>query len=963
MFDRFDFRVVRICLGAALLSCLGFAQAAPTEGSELVGAPLIQRFTAEDYQVAPRHFSVLTDDQGRVFVGTMEGVLIFSHGRFETITLPSDSSARKLLLGDRGRIYVAGYDHFGYLRQDRLGEWSFVDLDERFTESPGPHSLGDVWDVVLLGVDAYFLTAERLYRVGKDHSESWPTPGRSHSMFTFEDELLVRVQGQGLMRFSQGTFTLVPGGEQLASARANAILPSPDGVLIGTRNDGFFRWQQGRVTAMHSELDGWFRQAELYCGLTLTDGTFAVGALNGEVLHLDDRLQLLDRFVASSYPIVSLAADREGGLWAATDGDLVRAAWPSPWTQLTDADGLLGSIEDSAYFGGRRYVATSMGLFASQVDSGQRVTFARIDELGSDEIWDLQVHDGLLFAAHRLGIYQYDGKQFRKISNAAYPFDVVSSSYHGDRLYGLSDAGLVVLAKGTDGYEERAILPIPGVGLYSLAETSADEILVGNFRGFPARLGLDSEGRTLLRNESLDERFGVQVKDGQLASISRLGSDIVLGTTAGISVWRKQRFQPDDLHGLGALIERKDEISIRESGDRRFVFTSRQLFKQDGDSPWERVQISSPLARGVIDVSIEPNGLVSVVTWGALLTQDQSRKTTGVASSPVGMHRLSVLGNQKQVWHLPLEPSTMPTVDPHRLLRFEYGVNSAERGIEYRSWLVGFEPGFSGWSESKLREFSALAPRQYELRIDARSPSGRQIDRLTYAFEVLPRWYQTQWAAWLASGLVLLLAWLLAWSWNRWRSRQLRARNIELERSIEAHTRELEVANQRLAKLAVQDGLTGVTNRRGFEQAYARMWNRLAETRQPMTVLMVDVDFFKQFNDAHGHLAGDEVLRRIARALEAEVHESSEVLARFGGEEFAVLLPSTHFDEAMTRAQLIRERCEEAGREHDITVSIGVSVCVPRGGLKPSQLLDEADAALYRAKKAGRNRIERGRTI
>lgn len=945
----------------ALAIALGPASATNTD---LVGAPLIQRFTTEDYQVVPRHLSVLTDRKGRVFIGTLEGVLVFSHGRFTTITLPSDSSARKMVEDEKGRIHVAGYDHFGYLRENSRGEWTFVDLDERFPDTPGPHALGDVWDVALLGDRAYYLTADRLYEVAGDSARSWATPAPSHSLFVFAGALYIRVQEQGLVRFEEGRFSQVAGGATMAKSRATVILPAGDAVFIGSRTDGFFRLADDQVTKITTPLDDWFRTAELYCGLTLPDGTFAIGALNGEVLHLDGNLNLLDRFQASGYPIVGIGMDHEGGLWAATDGDLVRAAWPSPWTQLTDADGLLGSIEDSAFFGGRRYVATSMGLFAGEVDADQRARFRRIPELGSDEVWDLAVHDGRLFVAHRFGVWQLSGAAFTRVSEASYPYEVVPSVHHAGRVYALSDGGLIVLERGPKDYAQVAMLPVPGVGLYSLVESDPETVFVGNFRGEPVRLTLAPDGRSLVATQTLGPDSGVVVEGGQLSSLGQLDGRIVLGTRAGLSVWKDGRFAADPLDGLSALVERPDELSIREAADgRRFAFTTRQLFRQSADGRWEQVQLSSPQARGVIEVGLEPDGLVSVVTWGALLTLDPAKGSMASASPPVGLHRVDLVGNKATASRLPVVAAPDQVVAPHRLLRFAYGVNSAEKGIEYRSWLKGFEPGFTGWGEAKVREFSGLAPRRYELRIEARAPSGRTFAPLTWGFTVQPRWYQTHWAAWALAALVLTSGWLLAWGWSRWRSRQLRARNLELERSIEAHTRELEVANQRLARLAVQDGLTGVTNRRGFEQAYARLWNRLAESRQALAVLMVDVDFFKQYNDANGHLAGDEVLRRIARALESEVHEPNEVLARFGGEEFAILLPNTQIDEAMQRAQQVRARCEDAGRDTDVTVSVGVAVCVPRGGLKPAQLLDEADAALYRAKKAGRNRVERGRTI
>ncbi|WP_170113350.1 ligand-binding sensor domain-containing diguanylate cyclase [Ahniella affigens] len=946
-----------------LLLAASGALAQSTLPPELIGAPLVQRYTAEDYQVAPRHLGVTADAEGRIFVGNVEGVLVFSQGRFETITLPSWSAARRLVVGPAGRVYVGAYDHFGYLAEDELGAWQFTDLDARFPKDEA-HSLGEVWELLLLGDAVYVLTDERLYRIDGEQADSWLLPGRSHTMFVDQGQLYLRIQSHGLMRFSEGQFTLVPGGELLADVRANLALSLDDGVLIGSRQDALFRFRGGQLTAIKTPLDDWFKRAELYCGLKLQDGSLVIGALNGEVMHLDPDLRLLDRFQASSYPIVALTTDHEGGLWAATDGDLVRAAWPSPWTQITNEDGLLGSIEDSAFFQGRRYVATSMGLFVSNLSPDQRVSFTRLPELGSDEVWDLTTHQGMLLAAHRRGVFVSHGGPFEQIAEGSYASDIVLSRFHPERVYVLHETGILVLQREHDQYRRVASHELPGFGLSSLVEADANTLFLGNFRGDPARATLSPDGSQMLNHQILGDSFGIHVTDGELSTVGLYQGAVVLGIAAGFYRWDGARFVPDNLDGLEADYERRDEFNLRQADDgRQFAFSSRQLFERQPGQGWHRVQISSPLARGFVDVAMEPEGLVSVITWGALLTLDERRSSPDELAPSVSMHRVELIGQRQAVSRLPINSATPINVAPHRQLRFEFGANSAERGIEYRSRLVGFESNFSNFSNANAREFSALPPHVYELRVEARAASGRAFAPLRYRFEVLPRWYQTTWAAWLISGLMLVVGTFLAWVFSRWRSQKLRERNQELERSIESHTRELEVANQRLAKLAVQDGLTGVTNRRGFEQAYARLWNRLAEVRQPLAVLMVDVDFFKQFNDAFGHLAGDEVLRSIARALELHVHEPAEVLARFGGEEFIVLLPNTQIDEALNRAQVLRQACEEAGKANDITVSVGVAVSIPRGGLKPTQLVDEADAALYRAKKAGRNRIERGRTL
>jgi diguanylate cyclase (GGDEF)-like protein len=175
----------------------------------------------------------------------------------------------------------------------------------------------------------------------------------------------------------------------------------------------------------------------------------------------------------------------------------------------------------------------------------------------------------------------------------------------------------------------------------------------------------------------------------------------------------------------------------------------------------------------------------------------------------------------------------------------------------------------------------------------------------------------------------------------------------------------LEAANARLAQLSATDGLTGIANRRHFDEQLATEWLREARHHAPLALLMIDIDHFKLYNDRYGHLAGDECLRRVAQILNDCLRRSGELVARYGGEEFALLMPSTNGHEAQMMAQRCMDQIAAAGIVHDasptaprVTLSIGVACAVPDPAFKPEALVDAADAALYRAKKAGRNRFD-----
>lgn len=179
------------------------------------------------------------------------------------------------------------------------------------------------------------------------------------------------------------------------------------------------------------------------------------------------------------------------------------------------------------------------------------------------------------------------------------------------------------------------------------------------------------------------------------------------------------------------------------------------------------------------------------------------------------------------------------------------------------------------------------------------------------------------------------------------------------------HTLTIEQQKARLAAQASADGLTGLANRRAFDAALIREWHRGARNQTPLSLIMLDIDYFKRWNDTLGHLAGDDILRTLADTVRQQVKRHADLVARYGGEEIAVLLPETPHDAACALAERIRQAVEALDRKNTavpsghLTVSLGVCTCIPNPDLPPDpSLIACADEALYRAKRGGRNRVE-----
>lgn len=188
--------------------------------------------------------------------------------------------------------------------------------------------------------------------------------------------------------------------------------------------------------------------------------------------------------------------------------------------------------------------------------------------------------------------------------------------------------------------------------------------------------------------------------------------------------------------------------------------------------------------------------------------------------------------------------------------------------------------------------------------------------------------------------------------------------NQLLEARVIERTRELEMVNRRLETLTRTDGLTGIANRTYFDERLKAEWNLARRNEHPICLLMMDIDFFKLFNDVYGYIEGDACLRGVSKAVAEGLYRPTDLLARYGGEEFVALLPNTTVEGARLVAERIQLRLKDRAIPHmdsavsdRVTLSIGVSYMLPSTGGSVDDLVLGADVALYQAKRRGRNQV------
>ena len=287
-----------------------------------------------------------------------------------------------------------------------------------------------------------------------------------------------------------------------------------------------------------------------------------------------------------------------------------------------------------------------------------------------------------------------------------------------------------------------------------------------------------------------------------------------------------------------------------------------------------------------------------------------------------------------------------------------------ESQTRFRTQLIGLDEQPTPWTSESRREYQTLEQGAYTFRVWGHDFAGNVSGPIDFRFNVEAAPWETWWAILL---MVLALIFTIILGYQA-RIRALRAREEQLSRLVDSRTRELATANETLVGLSYADPLTGIGNRRRFDQVLEAEWRRAIRSGQPLALVLVDIDHFKDFNDDYGHPEGDECLKAVAMTISDGLPRSGDSVARYGGDEFAVVLPGTDIEGALIVAEQLRiaisgleERNGPSPAKPKIEVSCGVGAMTPTASDDPRRLLKAADTGLYRAKSEGRNRVASSR--
>jgi len=861
------------------------------------------------------------DPRDRVWIGTgTGGLLIYEKGKFRRLTiadgLPSDAIWSIAQGGNR--VWIGTQEGIAIV------DGNSVVTDERFAGRA-------VW--------ALFPEVDGSMWVG------------------LESEGLARVSPAGIERWSTA--------EGLPGNGVRAILRARDGVLwVGTDN-GLARLEGNRFV----RTTGWTLENASVRDLAESDSTLWVGTFDG-LGRIRNGVKDAFRYEEGlpSDTIRAVFPDRAGNVWLGTGGGglvgLKRA-----WVKMIGTAGGLSDDVARAILetrDGAKWVAT-FGGGVTKFHAGKRSVFRQKDGLPSDIAFSLaEDQQGAVWVGTRHGIARILGEKVETFPNVE---RVTNRQIRA--IYCTRDGTVWIgnprgeLTRYQNGVFEPVDLGRATAAIFFINQTRDGSLWVATHGSGLFRL---KDGRVTVFDEAhgmptsrvwslLEGRDGALWVGSRGGGLIRILNDRISVVDAAHGLYDDVIYHVvDDDRGRfwmssnrGIFFVRKRDIDAYMAGTIPAVH-SVAFGRNEGMQNTECNGGSQPAGWRMSD------GRIWFPTLRGVAVVDPREITDDPRPPDVIIESAEVDGVSMGL-EKPVEFSAAA-----RRLDLNYtGMSlTAPEAIEFRCRLVGYDETWVRRGLQRTMSYSRLAPGRYRFEVSAANREGLWNDDAA-AIEVIvrPRWFETT-AFKVAAAIGLILIVIMVYAV---RVSALRRTQRDLQLLVSERTAELAAANARLEALTLVDGLTGVANRRAFDIALEREWQRARRDGTSLALVLVDVDHFKAYNDTYGHQAGDDVLRRVAAVLRNAGRRPTDVVARYGGEEFAIVLSGADTESAMRIAETARAEVEALGIEHSgstprrLTISAGLAATTPAPNAEPASLIDAADKALYRAKNEGRNRV------
>lgn len=954
--------------------------------------------------------AIALDTRGRLWIGTQDGAAYYDGRQWHTVDMPCrprSNFIRTILAASDGSLWFGSLA--GALFRLQNGEWTEVDALAAETGHPCVNALAETTSAS----GAPVIWAGACGGLGRLQDGQWTIFSMEHGLPTNQIwGLMAEEDGTGTTLWvgtEAGLAVLRPGAERFAvepgfpTGSVNSIVRIPDGegrgaLWVGTYGDGLARFKNDRwhrITTENGLPSNFF--TSLVLGASIGGGPSLWAGSDGGGLVRISRENIDTISIRTGLPsnaVYSLlethSPDAPAMLWVGTRNGGLAQLVEGSWRRLAPDDmprvAPVNAILRSHGTGGSKglWLGTDgEGLY--RLAAGRWTHFT--DELPTQTVQCLgegRTRDGrpvLWVGTRNGGLLRYCQGRWTLFTEeiGALPSNMVQAVLESQ-----SEDGTTVLWVGTrlglarfsngrwTHFDDAEDHPLGSV--LSLLETEEPnggrKLWIGSTEG----LATFHQGQWLMLNrkagilntavQCLFERADAQGRRSIWVGTDGRGVTVLDADDGAVLFSLTDTTSP-------ALPNSVVNGIVEDDADRLYLITNAGVSRltQTGSTAAgpEDFEISTfttedglPLNEGNRGAAfVDDAGRIWIGTVGGAAVFDPSLERPDDEADPLILEAWSA---ETDIGRLD-DGTTLGA--RHKHIIFNYALLSffKENQSRFRTQLVGLDPQPSAWTKENRREYQTLDHGTYTFKVWGRDFAGNVSGPVDFDFEVDPAPWETWWAILL---MFLALVFVIILGFQA-RIRTLRARELQLSRLVDSRTRELATANETLVGLSYADPLTGVGNRRRFDQILETEWRRAIRSGQPLALVLLDIDHFKEFNDEYGHPEGDECLKTVATTISDRLPRSGDSVARYGGDEFAVILPGTDLEGALVVAEQLRlaianfeDQNGPADPKPRIEVSCGVSAMTPSPSNDPRRLLKAADTGLYKAKSEGRNRVAAG---
>ncbi len=788
-------RIVLSKIRRILLLSIGLSLYTITFGQDL-GLPPYQYFSPQDYLAASRNWSIVTDTSGVVYVANEDGVLRYDGISWDLIELPFQQKAYWVEMGRDGAIYVGANGDFGRLVSNPKGRIIYLslanDLPDEFKD------FNVVWEVISTSLGVTFRSRKYLFRYSDEELVAFKVPEKGRifdAAYTARDRAHFRIYGLGLAYLDEYGIQVLPNSSFFAEKKVNGIYNYGENkLLIATRFEGLFIYDENQIVPFHSEVDNYLKQNKIYDGHHLQDGNYALATMADGLVIITPEGEEVFRFDSSNglgNNATLFVTERDGHLWLATKNGIIQMAHKSPYRLVGEEFGLKGQVSDIFQWGNQQYVACNDGFY--QLESDKRnPTFKAVNENTIVDCVKLFEHDNTLHLGSLEGVFKYKEGQIKQLSKFTAREVVATSQEHA---YLASEFYF---------------------GLY-LISFEGEELVENRIEGI---------NRLVTQIVKIDEdHFWIKTIDDVLFEIT---IDFDAKGTATARVQQRLTLLPD------TYILKNGDVNLLVSGDKLYRVKSGELEFTGDDLSFQyeprKIVFAEPLNNMMYLICYEDahgstfcenfrsgeNGNMSATGAymyvgfrpNTLFYDEQQREIWLGGADGVSIfsenESLSRKISSTMIRQMTINDSAVavrPGLD-HELEHLENNINfsfTANSGLsegkalfQYR--MKGGNEDWSNWSAGSRVIFSNLGPNDYEFQVRSKSPYSGLSGISSVKFRINHPWYRSMYAYFLYFSIILIGAYLI----YRIRVNTLVYNQKVLTRSVANKTRELAKANTAL---------------------------------------------------------------------------------------------------------------------------------------------------------------------